>query len=366
MTRARGTTSSQIRKTMYRTDFIEFVSFAFQAAFPGRKLHRNWHIDIMADALHDTLRGQNTRLVINAPPRSLKSFVASIAFPAFALGRDPTLKIMSIVANRELAGDFCTQLARLLRSDQYRAIFPHVSFERSRNSLSLAHGGSFTSTPFFSSPIGRGADILIVDDPVAPSDALNERFNDEAAKWLASELVPRLNDKAKSIAVLVMQRLSYNDLSTAFFTNSDRRTLAFTAVSRRKERWRLSDGTAYIRPPRSVLNPATETLEQIYDIYAEIGWSQFVAQYLQDPWPPGSQWNMGERYYPFDMNQWKPGDGPPPHKSMFHRAIYIQYECFGVGEKPPYLPCPLTKEQFEEDVAVSQARLIELCKQDLE
>lgn len=351
--------------SMYKNDFIAFVSLAYKIIHPGKELQKNWHIEVIADALHGCLRDEHNRLAIHAPPRSLKSFIASIAFPAFALGRDPTLKIMSIVATQELAGDFCQKLAKLFSSDLYRTLFPHIRYERRREAIRLDHGGSFISSPFFKSPVGRGADILIVDDPVSPGDAKNDQFNAKAAEWFSAEIAPRLNDKTSSIAVLVMQRLAKTDLCSAFFRGDPRKTLVFTAVSRREERWELPDGTTYIRPPRTPLNAKRETLEQLWKIYQSMKFGDFALQYLQDPY--ADRYIGGPVYYPFDTTDWTPGKGGPERCFLFKNSWYVQYECFGVGDPPPYLAQnPLTDEQEDERIAWAQAKLLREMQQDIE
>ena len=242
----------------------------------------------------------------------------SVAFPAFALGRDPRLKIMSIVASQGLASELCDQLARLMSSDLYRTLFPHAQFDRKRNALLLSHGGSFSSFPFFSSLIGRGADILIVDDPVSPADAKNKEFNRKAADWFISDAMPRLNDNSASIAILVMQRVAGNDLTTAFFAGQPRKALVFSAVARVEERWRMPNGTIFVREPRTVLNPQLENLEQLFATYCTMPYGDFVCQYLQDP--NANRWINCNLYYPFDTTDWTPEKGTPKSHCMFSNS----------------------------------------------
>lgn len=351
---------------MFRSDFVAFVPFAYEILFPGRSLQKNWHIDLMAQELADCLAGKNTRLILNAPPQSLKSFIASIAFPAFALGQDSRLKIMSVVANRELASELCEQLARLLASDGYRQLFPHISAIRRRESLALSQGGIFSSTPFFTSPVGRGADILILDDPTTLSEVQSEGFNEKAARWYADELASRLNEKSASIAILVMQRLHFHDLSSSIFTAYPHRRLAIAAVSGVEERRLLPNGTIFIRPARQVLCPQRETLGNLYRTFCDIGGKAFTARYLQQPWQ--TEWvGGGPMYYDFDTTNWTPEMGPPRSRFLFSRSEYLRYECFGVGEKPPYLSVsPLTDKQMEAWVMYSQAKLMRETQEDLD
>ncbi len=225
---------------MYRDDFIAFVELAFQIVHPRKTLKSSWHHDVIAEHLEFCRIGQLPRLIINAPPRSLKSFIASVAFPAFALGQNPMMQIMSIVANQELAGELLDRLERLMSAARYRSLFPHIHIKRTRNSLGTGHGGSFKSTPLYTSPIGRGADLIILDDPMSSTDARNERATKAALDWLTSEVFSRLNDKASAPIILVMQRLSHHDLTARC---SDWHRLKITAIARKPEVHRLPDRT---------------------------------------------------------------------------------------------------------------------------
>lgn len=102
----------ELVKMLYRTDFCAFFRFAFRELHLTKTLCDNWHIDVMADYLARCLKGEFTRLVINVPPRSLKSLCASIALAVFALGRNPTLNIISLAGNRELASEIHQMVRR--------------------------------------------------------------------------------------------------------------------------------------------------------------------------------------------------------------------------------------------------------------
>jgi hypothetical protein len=133
----------------------------------------------------------------------------------------------------------------------------------------------------------------------------------------------------------MMQRLAKHDLYGAFFRGDPRKTLVFTAVSRREERWELPDGTAYIRPPRTVLNPKRETLEKPWKIYQSMEFGDFALQYPQGPY--ADRYIAGPVYYPFDTTDWTPDKGGPERHFLFKNSWYVRYECFGVGDPPPNL-----------------------------
>lgn len=103
---------------IYRTDFRAFVDFAFRELHPGQKLTPHWYIDLIADRIDGVIKGQPKRLVISAPPRTLKTIVATIAYIACYLGRDPTRRVLLIAGHQALANDLMGRLRRLMGSDR--------------------------------------------------------------------------------------------------------------------------------------------------------------------------------------------------------------------------------------------------------
>ncbi len=116
-------------KALYRSNFPAFLRFAFRELNPNQPLIDTWHIDVLADHLERVAKGEITRLIINLPPRCLKSLAASVAVPVWMLGRNPALKIMSIAGSRELAGDFVRGTRELIKAPRCQALFPHLKPE---------------------------------------------------------------------------------------------------------------------------------------------------------------------------------------------------------------------------------------------
>ena len=89
-------TEARILEALLRTDFRAFIHRAFTTLCPGQKFERSWHIEAIAYHLEQVCRGEIKRLIINMPPRSLKSIAASVAFPAYVLGLDPTRRFICV------------------------------------------------------------------------------------------------------------------------------------------------------------------------------------------------------------------------------------------------------------------------------
>ena len=233
---------------LYRFDFRSFVEFAFRELHPDKSFIPNWHIDVMADRLMAAMPDNSGRIILNVPPRHLKSFCATIAWPLFVLARSPGLRICVFAGTRELAASFSDLRLRLLRSKRFKAIFPSLKFQEITDGVRFANGSELIQTVVHRSQIGRGADIVIIDDPISPADAQQEKKHKALSAWYDGEIVPRLNNKAAASIVVVMQRLHQRDLCTDLFAGRESWTrVVMPALAAHDEEWRLSDGTVYRR-----------------------------------------------------------------------------------------------------------------------
>jgi hypothetical protein len=169
----------------------------------------SWHIEIIAAKLAALRGGKIRRLVINLPPRHLKSLLASVAFPAWCLGHDPSTQILCVSYAQDLADKLSRDCRHIVASDWYRQLFPTrlspqcaamPEFDTTAQGCRLATsvGGVLT---------GRGADIVIIDDPLKPEEALSQAQRQTANEWYDYTLYTRLNDKLAGAIVLIMHRL---------------------------------------------------------------------------------------------------------------------------------------------------------------
>jgi hypothetical protein len=125
-----GSIVDRARNDACRLDFVSLIEAAFNLLNPGRSFFMNWHIRVLAYYLEQVRLGRIKRLIINLPPRFLKSLIASIAFPAFVLGHDPTRRVLVITYGLDLADKFAYDSHRLMSSDLYKGIFPHTRIAR--------------------------------------------------------------------------------------------------------------------------------------------------------------------------------------------------------------------------------------------
>jgi hypothetical protein len=173
-------------------------------------------VDAIAWQLDRVRRGEIRRLIINMPPRSLKSIAASVAFPSFVLGHDPSRRIICVSYSGDLAKKHSNDFRAVLESAWYRSIFPHTRigpFKNSETEIELMARGFRLATSVGGTLTGRGGEIIIIDDPLKPDDALSEVKRSAANNWFTNTLLSRLDDKRTGAIVVVMQRVHIDDLT---------------------------------------------------------------------------------------------------------------------------------------------------------
>ena len=169
---------------LLRTRFGFFIRKVFATVSPGDSYLHNWHIAAIEHQLMMVQAGANRRLLITQPPRSLKSICVSVAYVAWLLGHDPTRRI--IVAS--YSGNFATELHRQFRmvvgSPWYQALFPATRWERETDSeMITSQGGSRFATSVGGTLTGRGADLIIIDDPLNATEAQSEASRKRVIDW---------------------------------------------------------------------------------------------------------------------------------------------------------------------------------------
>src|SRR3546814_705910 len=148
---------------MLRSDYPSFVARVIGELEPANIYEENWHILHLARRLERVRLGECRRLMINQPPRSVKTLMTSVAFTAWALGHDPTRKIMCVTYSKEVARDQANLFEKVVRSPWYRRIFPECQPAVPNRLLDwhTSKGGYRLATSIEGSVLGRGADIII-------------------------------------------------------------------------------------------------------------------------------------------------------------------------------------------------------------
>lgn len=214
----------RLLQALLRNDFRAFVEKVFMTLTPGQTFIRSWHLEAIAYQLERVRRGEIKRLIINMPPRSLKSIMASVAFPAFILGLDPSRRIICASYSGELAKKHSNDFRAVLESGWYRSTFPGTRvglFKNSEIEIELTARGFRLAASVGGTLTGRGGDIIIIDDPLKPDDAFSETKRSGANQWFTNTLLSRLDDKRTGAIIVVMQRVHMDDMTGFLTAQSD-------------------------------------------------------------------------------------------------------------------------------------------------
>jgi predicted phage terminase large subunit-like protein len=269
-----------------REDFHAFVQKVVETVSPGTRFSPNWHIEAMAHQLERVARGELTRLIINVPPRHLKSICASVALPAYILGHDPAKRIICVSYADELAKKFANDCRAVMRSDWYQRIFPRTRIDRSKDTeteFQTTKRGHRLSTSVGGVLTGRGGDIVIIDDPIKPQDAQSKVARDRVLQWFENTLLSRLDDKQKSAIVLVMQRVHIDDLTGYLLEKRGFEHLCLPAIAKVAETFPVGHGRVHIRSIGDVLDSKREPSKTLEGLRQNMTPMTFSAQYLQEP-----------------------------------------------------------------------------------
>lgn len=274
-----------------RTDLKWFIAKCFGTLNPGTEYQANWHIEAIAWQLEQVRLGRTKRLIIAMPPRSAKSISASIAFPAFLHGHDPSKEIIAVSYAQGLATKLHNDYRTILSSSWYKAVFPETRVDPKKETeqeVRLTQRGNRLATSVGGVLTGRGADIIIIDDPLKADDARSEAQRNKVNEWFSSTLLSRLNQKTEGAVVIVTQRLHIDDL-VGHVTEYDHNwtILNLPAIAIEKQRIQVGSDRFYDRGQNELLHPAREDQAILDELKHNIGSESFEAQYQQCPVPPG-------------------------------------------------------------------------------
>jgi predicted phage terminase large subunit-like protein len=256
---------------------------------PGTKFLPNWHIDAISHQLLRIMRGDNTRLIINMPPRYLKSTIL-VAFVAYALGLDPRRRVITLSYGTDLSLKHSADFRAIVESDWYRSVFPKVSFTKVTDAeVHTSRRGFRKATSVNASLTGFGGDLFIIDDPQKPQDAQSDPQRSQLNHWFSNTLMSRLDNKETSAIVVVMQRVHMHDLTGNLQESGNWFVLNLAAIAEAEEVVRVGEKRLHQRQPGEVLHPERESVETLERLRQELGPDVFAAQYQQRPVAAGGQ-----------------------------------------------------------------------------
>ncbi|MGJ8623157.1 MAG: phage terminase large subunit [Yoonia sp.] len=293
---------ADVLAAILRQDLSSFIQRAFAVVDPGATYRHGWHVDAIASHLEQVARGEIKRLIITMPPRSLKSIAASIAFPAWLLGHDPRRQIVAVSYSDILSEKLAIDCLRVLSAPWYQALFPATRIAKGqsrRADFATTRGGGRFSTTIGGTLTGRGGDVILIDDPHKPEDAVSEVKRTAVLDWFRSTLLSRQNDPGNSALVLIQQRVHEGDLAGMLLEQGGWTHLDLQAIADERQVIDLGWRGKIIREPGHLLHPDRLSQEVLDERQVELGAYLFAAQYQQRPAPLGGglvKWDWFKTY----------------------------------------------------------------------
>lgn len=215
---------------------------SFQVA-TSDKYDPNWHHELIGRELEkvEAFGDRDYKiLLVFVPPRHGKSQQATIDFPAWYLGRNPQKEIITASYSAELAQDFGSKTREKVNSEEYKLIFPEVSLKEDQNAKGhwqTTEGGGYTAVGVGGAITGRGADVLLIDDPIKNrEEADSEVYREKVWSWFTSTAFTRLHPKG--VAIVILTRWHLDDLAGRILTNFPKnriKIISFPAIATQKE-----------------------------------------------------------------------------------------------------------------------------------
>ena len=286
------------QKELAQTKFIKFVERVWPTFISGR------HHKIMAAAFERVAKGELKRLIINMPPRHTKSEFASYLLPSWFLGKFPGKKVIQTSHTAELAVGFGRKVRNLVDSEVYNSIFPELSLQadsKAAGRWNTSKGGDYFAIGVGGAVTGKGADLLIIDDPHSEQEAalaaVNPDIYDKVYEWYTSG--PRQRLQPGGAIVIVMTRWAQRDLTGQVLKN---------AALRGETDWEVIEFPA-IMPSGTPLWPEFWSLEELEALHEELPNAKWQAQYQQNP--------VGNESAIVKRDWWKIWEGERPPKCEY-------------------------------------------------
>ena len=250
-----------------KNDFLSFVKCVWPDFIEGAH-HRH-----VAEKFNKIANGEITRLIVNMPPRHTKSEFASYLLPSWMVGRNPKLKIIQATHTGELAIRFGRKSKHLIDSEEYKKIFITKLQEDSKAAgrWETAQGGEYFAAGVGGAITGRGADLLIIDDPHSEQDAMSESKLESAYEWYTSG--PRQRLQPGAAIVLVMTRWSTKDLTSMLLKNQK---------EIKADQWELVEFPAIMEDGKPMW-PEYWSQQELEKVKATLPVAKWNAQWMQHP-----------------------------------------------------------------------------------
>lgn len=321
----------QVRTEMYKRDFAAFIKGAWDIIEPGVPYSHNWHIDYLVEEVlvmfRDTLEGvypdpkkypdvdwdeldtYQRKLCVNVPTRSMKTLLISVFLPIWLLIHNPSIKIATVSYAEDIAIDINIKRRQILESEWFKEHFGHLvnlddSDQTSKTMIETNKKGLLYTASIGGRFTGRGADVIILDDPQKPGEMGSPAERKKAIDFLKDTLPTRLNNQNTGVIIVIQQRLHTEDL-TGYIEKNLKDVYRYVKIPLEFEKDQdftgPITGRVWSQKKGEVLWPARIDRKSVKALRIALGGQNFAAQQQQNPTPDGSslvmrQWFETARY----------------------------------------------------------------------
>jgi predicted phage terminase large subunit-like protein len=263
-----------------------FMRQMMPIALGNRPYIENQHVEALCVQLEAALTGGPRSLLVNLPPRYLKSVTVSVMFCAWLLGRDPSFKIIVATYGATLSDDHSRMFRRIVHSMAYRRLFPKVRWETDTiENMVTTRGGGRRNVSIGSGVTGIGANLIIVDDLIKTQDIHSEVRRAEQKRYVDETLYSRFDNKKDAVFVVVQQRLHEDDVIQHLYEKGGWHLFSLPAIATEPQSFPLLNGRRFERVAGDVLAPMFEDLATLRETERSMTSRVFCAQYQQNPIP---------------------------------------------------------------------------------
>lgn len=261
---------------------------AFSIVEPSTKYEDNWHVEVICAFLEAAYKGEIKRLLINLPPRTLKSYLVARAFPAWAMGNEPSTKFISTSYGHEVSEQNALACRRIMKDPWYMSCFPDTRIgEMDRNThFETTQFGQYYAASALSPLTGLGCDFFVADDLLKPMEAASETVRNSTNENMRNTFFSRFNDKRTGRFIMVMQRLHEDDPTGNLLKDGGWVHLKLPAEAMEDIVIELN-GKTWAMKKGDLLFPARLSKEILAQTRLDMTEATYVGQYLQDPVPMG-------------------------------------------------------------------------------
>lgn len=273
---------------LMRQNLYAFTMKAFSVIEPSTPFEDNWHIGCISEHLQASFDGEIQWLIINEPPRCLKSVQVAQIYPSWVMGKEPHHQFIGASYGHSLAERNVMKCRQIIQSEDYARIFPEtvISADNNRKDFfTTTHNGQYKGTGIGGTITGFGCNTLLIDDPINPKEAVSDTVRVNAINEIRSTLFSRFNKYSEGRLIMIMQRLHEADPTGELLEDGGYYHLKLPAVAPKSYTIKLND-KEWHQEEGEFLTPRLGQ-DELDKLLLDLREYHFAGQYLQEPVPLG-------------------------------------------------------------------------------